>query len=145
MEHRTGVLAIGALYVVGLMLLVFTPISWVLSELTLRLYIVSAYDLHLPWLLPEHFGYLLNVLLFVPFGALVVLIARWPWWVAALVATAASAAIEVVQYLPVLHRQATLADVISNGLGGLLGAVLAHLVVRRDDQRTTSTPDMRTP
>jgi len=82
-----------------------------------------------------------NVLLFVPFGALVVLIARWPWWAAALVATAASAAIEVVQYLPVLHRQATLADVICNGLGALLGAVLAHLVVRRDDQHATSTPD----
>jgi glycopeptide antibiotics resistance protein len=127
MEHRTGVLAIGALYAVGLMLLAFTPISWVLSELTLKLYIVGAYELHLGWVLPEHYGYLLNVLLFVPFGALVVLIVRWPWWAAALVATAASAAIEVVQYLPVLHRQATLADVICNGLGALLGAVLAHI------------------
>src|SRR6478672_1658982 len=107
----------------------------------LRLFAVGAYDLHQRWLLPEDVGYLLNVLLFVPFGALVVLIARWPWWAAALVATAASAAIEVVQYLPVLHRQATLADVICNGLGGLLGAVLAHLVVapRDRDQRTSRT------
>ena len=141
MKHRTGVLAIGALYVVGLMLLAFTPISWVLSELTLKLYIVGAYELHLGWVLPDYYGYMLNVLLFVPFGALVVLIARWPWWAAALVATAASAAIEVVQYLPVLHRQATLADVICNGLGALLGAVLAHLAVPPDDQHATSTPN----
>ncbi len=109
----------------------FTPISWVLNRLTLRLYVVGAYELHRAGCCPTTYGYLLNVLLFVPFGALVVLIARWPWWAAALVATAASAAIEVVQYLPVLHRQATLADVICNGLGGLLGAMAAALVLQR--------------
>ena len=70
----------GVTYVVVLLLLVMTPISWVLNRLTVRLYVVGAYDLHQRWLLPEHVGYLLNVLLFVPFGALVVLIARWPWW-----------------------------------------------------------------
>ena len=120
----------GVTYVVVLLLLVMTPISWVLNRLTVRLYVVGAYDLHQRWLLPEHVGYLLNVLLFVPFGALVVLIARWPWWEAALVATGVSAAIEVVQYLPVLHRDATIADVICNGLGGLLGAVAAAAVLQ---------------
>jgi glycopeptide antibiotics resistance protein len=122
-------------YVVVLLLLVMTPISWVLNRLTVRLYVVGAYDLHQRWLLPEDVGYLLNVLLFVPFGALVVLIARWPWWEAALVATAASAAIEVVQYLPVLDREATLADVVCNGLGGLLGAMAAAFVVQRRKYR----------
>ena len=101
----------------------------------MRLYVVGAYDLHQRWLLPEDVGYLLNVLLFVPFGALVVLIARWPWWEAALMATAASAAIEVVQYLPVLHREATLADVICNGLGALLGAMAAAFVLQRRKYR----------
>jgi len=122
-------------YVVVLLLLVMTPISWVLNRLTVRLYVVGAYDLHQRWLLPEDVGYLLNVLLFVPFGALVVLIARWPWWAAALVATAASAAIEIVQYLPVLHREATLADVVCNGLGGLLGAMAAAFVLQRRKYR----------
>ena len=121
----------GVTYVVVLLLLVMTPISWVLNRLTVRLYVVGAYDLHQRWLLPEHVGYLLNVLLFVPFGALVVLIARWPWWEAALVATALSAAIEIVQYLPVLGREATLVDVVCNALGGLLGAMAAALVLQR--------------
>ena len=121
----------GVTYVVVLLLLVMTPISWVLNRLTVRLYVVGAYDLHQRWLLPEHVGYLLNVLLFVPFGALVVLIARWPWWEAALVATAVSAAIEIVQYLPVLGREATLVDVVCNALGGLLGAMAAALVLQR--------------
>jgi glycopeptide antibiotics resistance protein len=135
MTRRRLRLVAGLTYVVVLLLLVMTPISWVLNRLTVRLYVVGAYDLHQRWLLPEHVGYLLNVLLFVPFGALVVLIARWPWWEAALVATAASAAIEVVQYLPVLHRDATIADVVCNGLGGLLGAMAASFVLQRRKYR----------
>jgi hypothetical protein len=130
MTRRRLRLIAGVCYVVVLLLLVTTPISWVLNRLTVRLYVVGVYDLHQRWLLPEHVGYLLNVLLFVPFGALVVLIARWPWWEAALVATGVSAAIEVVQYLPVLHREATIADVICNGLGGLLGAMAATAVLQ---------------
>jgi glycopeptide antibiotics resistance protein len=122
-------------YVVVLLLLVMTPISRVLNRLTVRLYVVGAYDLHQRWLLPEDVGYLLTVLLFVPFGAMVVLIARWPWWEAALVATAASAAIEVVQYLPVLDREATFADVVCNGLGALLGALAAAFVLQRRKYR----------
>jgi|SRR6188768_1184499 len=131
MTRRRLRLVAGVTYVVVLLLLVMTPISWVLNRLTVRLYVVGAYDLHQRWLLPEHVGYLLNVLLFVPFGALVVLIARWPWWEAALVATAVSAAIEIVQYLPVLGREATLVDVVCNALGGLLGAMAAALVLQR--------------
>jgi VanZ family protein len=135
MTRRRLRLVAGVTYVVVLLLLVMTPISWVLNRLTVRLYVVGAYDLHQRWLLPEDVGYLLNVLLFVPFGALIVLIARWPWWEAALVATAASAAIEVVQYVPVLDREATIADVVCNGLGGLLGAMAAAFVLQRRKYR----------
>ncbi len=135
MTRRRLALITGAAYVVVLLLLVLTPISWVLNRLTVRLYVVGTYDLHQRWLLPEHVGYLLNVLLFVPFGALVVLIARWPWWEATLVATAVSAAIEVVQYLPVLDREATFADVLSNGLGALIGAVAAALIRQNHRKR----------
>lgn len=135
MTRRRLRLVAGVTYVVVLLLLVMTPISWVLNRLTVRLYVVGAYDLHQRWLLPEDVGYLLNVLLFLPFGALIVLIARWPWWEAALVATAVSAAIEVVQYLPVLDREATIADVVCNGLGGLLGAMAAAFVLQRRKYR----------
>ncbi len=135
MTRRRLRLVAGVTYVVVLLLLVTTPISWVLNRLTVRLYVVGFYDLHQHWLLPEHVGFLLNVLLFVPFGALVVLIARWPWWEAALLATGVSAAIEVVQYLPVLDREATLADVVCNGLGGLLGAMAAAFVLQRRKYR----------
>lgn len=135
MTRRRLRLVAAVTYVAVLLLLVMTPISWVLNRLTVRLYVVGAYDLHQRWLLPEDVGYLLNVLLFLPFGALVVLIARWPWWEAALVATAASAAIELVQYLPVLDREATIADVVCNGLGGLLGAMAASFVLQRRTYR----------
>jgi glycopeptide antibiotics resistance protein len=135
MTRRRLRLVAGVTYVVVLLLLVTTPISWVLNRLTVRLYVVGFYDLHQHWLLPEHVGFLLNVLLFVPFGALVVLIARWPWWEAALLATGVSAAIEVVQYMPVLHRDASFADVICNGLGALLGAMAAAAVAQRRKYR----------
>jgi glycopeptide antibiotics resistance protein len=138
MTRRRLALITGVSYVVVLLLLVLTPISWVLNRLTVRLYVIGSYDLHQRWLLPEHVGYLLNVLLFVPFGALVVLIARWPWWEATLIATAVSAAIEVVQYLPVLDREATFADVVSNGLGALVGAVGAALI--RQNHRKRHVP-----
>jgi VanZ family protein len=58
------------------------------------------------------------------------------------VAVLGSSAIELVQVIPVLHRDASLVDVVSNGLGGLIGALLAHHVVRRRgtrDRRPTST------
>ncbi len=135
MTRRRLRLIAAVTYVAVLLLLVLTPISWLLNRLTVKVYVVGSYDLHQRWLLPEHVGYLLNVLLFVPFGALVVLIARRPWWQATLVATAVSAAIEVVQFLPVLHREATVADVVSNGLGALLGAVGAALIRQNHRKR----------
>jgi glycopeptide antibiotics resistance protein len=81
--------------------------------------------------LPEHFGYLLNVRLFVPVGMIVVLVVRRPWWQAALVAVAGSAAVELVQLVPALHRDASLSDVVTNGVGGLLGAGIAGALARR--------------
>ena len=140
MRHRTAVLAIGALYAVGLLLLVFTPISHQLHGLTVRLYVFWTYTLHLGWgVRPETFGFVLNVLLFVPLGILVVLLLRVRWWEAALVAVLVSCGIELVQAIPALHRETSLADVLSNGIGGLLGALLARVVVRRPTRPTTTT------
>jgi glycopeptide antibiotics resistance protein len=89
-------------------------------------------DLRLPGgVLPEDFGELLNVVLFVPLGVLLVLVLRRSWLEAALVAVAVSAVLEVVQLVPALHREATLGDVLTNGLGALVGATIATVVRRR--------------
>ncbi|WP_158604493.1 VanZ family protein [Nocardioides mangrovicus] len=117
--------AIAALYAVGLALLVFSPIGGALNELTVRLYVLWVYRLHgNPAVTPDWFGAGLNVVLFVPLGVLVVLLVRWPWWAATLLAVWVSAGIELVQVIPVLHRVASLEDVITNTTGGFAGALI---------------------
>jgi glycopeptide antibiotics resistance protein len=124
--RRRVALLISAAYLAGLALLVVTPISTLLDRLTVRLYVIYRADLRLPGnVLPEDFGEVLNVLLFVPLGVLLVLVLRRSWLEAALVAVALSGALELVQLVPALHREATLGDVLTNGLGGLIGAGVA--------------------
>lgn len=114
-----------AVYVLAMAAVVFSPIQWWLNRLTVRIYVIVRYDLHGPdWVLPETVGAALNVLLFVPLGALLVALWRVPWPVAALAAVIVSAGIELAQGLPLLARQPSLVDVAANGLGGLLGALL---------------------
>lgn len=115
---------IGASYAVALLLLTLGPLGWWLNRLTVRIYVVVRYDLGLTWLPlePEHVGFVLNVLLFVPVGALLTLALRGRWRAAAGVAVALSAGIEVIQLLPALDRTAEWLDVVANGVGGLIGA-----------------------
>jgi glycopeptide antibiotics resistance protein len=71
-----------------------------------------------------------NVLLFVPLGALVVLLLgprRWPW--AIVVGIAASGLIELAQGLFLSSRVSSLQDVVANGSGALLGAILTVAVL----------------
>jgi glycopeptide antibiotics resistance protein len=79
--------------------------------------------------LPEHYGWLLNVVLFVPVGVALCLLVRRPWWQTTLVATAASALVELAQ-ATLVERVGSVSDVVANGLGALLGA-LAITGVRR--------------
>jgi glycopeptide antibiotics resistance protein len=131
MTRRTALL-LSAAYGGWLMVLVLTPISPVLNDLTVRLYMIYRYDLSLPGnVLPQDFGYLLNVLLFIPVGWIVVLVVRRSFGVAVLFAVLVSMAIELVQLVPALHRDATLSDVITNALGGLIGAGVAGYVRKR--------------
>ena len=126
-----AVAVITLLYGVTLAAVVFTPIAWRLNRLTVRLYVWWLYRLRLPGHpTPEDFGFALNVLLFVPLGLLLVLLLRRAW-LALLVALAISCAIELVQLWPALHRQAEISDLVSNGVGALLGCILAVLVRRR--------------
>lgn len=67
-----------------------------------------------------------NVLLFVPLGALVAwIIGRGYWWVGAAAGLLTSCAIELAQFLFLPDRYPTVADVLANALGALLGALLA--------------------
>ena len=123
-------LALG--YVLALAVLVGGPWGWALNRLTVACYVQFRYDWPIApdWVLPEHYGVLLNVLLFVPLGALFVLLSRRPWWLGTVVAAAASGTIEAVQWLW-LDRQGTWSDVAANTLGAAIGALAVSLLARR--------------
>jgi glycopeptide antibiotics resistance protein len=113
------------------LVLLLGPWGRALNRLTVRFYVFFRY--HLPiapdWALPEHYGWLLNVVLFVPVGVALCLLVRRPWWQTTLVATAASALVELAQ-ATLVERVGSVSDVVANGLGALLGA-LAITGVRR--------------
>lgn len=84
---------------------------------------------------PGWFGYdtvesLSNVVFFVPLGLLVVLLAgaRW-WWAGAAAGLVVSACIETGQALFLPARTASIEDVLANGLGAVLGAVVGVLAL----------------
>lgn len=134
--RRRTAWVLAALYLGALAAVVFSPIQWWLNRLTVKIYVIVVYDLHGPtWLRPEHVGALLNVVLFVPFGVLLVWLVRTRWWVATALAVATSCGIELLQALPQLQRQPSLTDVVTNGLGALLGGVLARAVDARASAR----------
>jgi glycopeptide antibiotics resistance protein len=70
-----------------------------------------------------------NIILFVPMGFLLTLVFRHPWYGASL-AVVLSVVAELAQIV-IPNRQATLRDVISNGIGAAVGALLAWLFVLR--------------
>jgi VanZ like protein len=123
-------------YALFLALLVIGPWGSLLNRLTVRLYTFFRYD----WpvapdaALPEHYGYLLNVVLFVPLGVLLVVVLRWAWWWATCAGALASAVVEVVQGLW-LDRLGDWRDVVANGLGALVGAVAASVLSPRARRR----------
>ena len=127
--RRRGVLtAVVAAYLVGLLVLVASPWGWELNRLTVALYVRlrNEWSIAPDWVSPEHFGVLLNVVLFVPLGALAVLVTGRPWWWVTAAAALASVAIELAQgrWLP---RDGSSGDVIANTVGALVGALAVTL------------------
>lgn len=118
-------------YGVALVVIVAAPFGWALNRLTVALYVQFRYDWPLApdWAGPEHYGFLLNILLFVPLGALAVATTRRPWWLVTLAAALASTAIEVAQAL-FLTRLGDVHDVVANTVGALVGAVAVSLLAR---------------
>lgn len=127
--RRRGVLAAGvAIYLLGLLVLVMSPWGWELNRLTVALYVQLRYDWPIApgWVSPEHYGVLLNVVLFVPLGALAVLVTGRPWWWVAAGAALGSLAIELVQWRW-LERDGASEDVVANTLGAVIGALAVTL------------------
>lgn len=130
---RGGTAAVvGAGYALALAGLTLTPIGRVLNRLTVRLYLFGLYDLGLPRaVLPEHYGYLLNVVLFVPFGLLLLLVLRRSWASTVALGAAVSASVELVQLIPWLGRDMSIGDVLTNVLGTAVGATIGAVLRRR--------------
>lgn len=116
---------------VALAVLLLGPWGRQLNRLTVRLYVFFRSDIPIApdWALPEHYGALLNVLLFVPVGMALALLTRWSWWRIALIATLGSAIVEVAQ-ATIVDRDSSVVDVVTNGVGALLGAAVV-IGVRR--------------
>lgn len=83
----------------------------------------------------------LNVLLFVPFGALVLgLWPSWRWWAVVGAGGVLSAAIELSQRWFFTWRSEQLSDVIKNTLGAAIGWAIAAAVIRRLSRLGVSWP-----
>lgn len=90
------------------------------------------------WIGYTHIEVLANVLMFVPLGFLAALdLPRRDWWLAAVLAPAFSAALETAQAVFLSARVPSASDVVANGVGGAIGAVislLARMLVHRRDR-----------
>ncbi len=127
-----------ALYGVAVAIVVFTPVSY--SGVVHRLARAVALIPGMNFFGSGWIEFVANVALFVPLGFLLTVLVRRPV-VGAAIGVAISVCIELIQIV-IPDRQATVRDVISNGIGALIGALVAWvLVVRRRRRRpeTTST------
>jgi glycopeptide antibiotics resistance protein len=123
-----------ALYAVAVAFVVFTPVSY--SGVVHRL--ASLVEL-LPGM--TFFGsgwieFVANIVLFIPLGFFLTLLLRRPA-IGAAIGIGISVCVELIQIV-IPHRQATVRDVISNGIGAATGALIAWLVVRRRQRRDGS-------
>lgn len=118
-------------YVAALVVVVAGPWGHALNRLTIRCYLFfrTTWPIAPDWARPEHYGLLLNVVLFVPLGAGLALLTSWSWWRVALAAAAASTVVELLQL--VLPRDPDPLDVVTNTLGALVGALAVSAFVRR--------------
>ncbi len=88
------------------------------------------------WISPGMVEFAWNIAMFVPLTFLgSVLLPRLGWRRWTLLALLGSSLIELTQLVALPDRSATLRDVASNTIGGLLGALAAHTLARRQEQQ----------
>ena len=136
-RRRRWVLAVAAVYAVGLAFVLFWPVHvdgegglievhWLVGALA-----VSGVPIGLRYALVESF---LNMVLFFPLGALWVASFRWPRprsiATAAALGLGVSVVAEAVQLYFLPERTVDVRDVISNTAGAALGALTAVLLAR---------------
>lgn len=139
---RRGPAGLAALCGVALLLVVGWPDAWAVNRAMVSVYLVGLHAGIPPSVTPEHWGALLNVVLFVPATALVLLaLPRLRWWWVLAAAVAGSVLIEVAQGLSGL-RQADPVDVLTNTLGAALGCVLGLCLRRRYEGRDRARRDV---
>jgi hypothetical protein len=126
---RVAALAVAVAVVLGVVLL--WPDGGVVNRAVVRLYVVLLEAGMPASVTPDVYAVVLNVALFVPLGWLGVSLLRWPPARVVLGLAAFSAAIELVQALPAVRRDASVGDLLCNTLGAAIGVAGASLVRRR--------------
>ncbi|HET6968357.1 MAG TPA: VanZ family protein [Ornithinibacter sp.] len=133
-----GAAAVSVVLVAALAGLLLWPDGEAVRRLLLDVYLVGLRHGVPPRVGPEVYAAALNVLVFVPLGWIGVALLRRGVVTVAGGLLLLSATVEAVQALPVLGRVPSVLDVACNAAGGLVGAVLASVVVGRgrDDEDT---------
>lgn len=95
--------------------------------------LLSAITRAVPWLTYARIEFTANILLFVPFGALaMLLLPRIRWWYALAAALLFSTTAELLQMLAT-DRTSSLQDVVANTLGAAIGILALALAKRKAD------------
>lgn len=103
---------------------------------SLKKFLAQAHDDGLPrWFSFGKVEFASNVLMFIPIGLFGALALTGRRWLIVPATIAASATIEIVQALTLPGRVGTVRDVISNGLGAIIGYLIACWVLRAVDHR----------
>ncbi|SDQ41438.1 VanZ like family protein [Curtobacterium sp. UNCCL20] len=130
MFRKLLLLALTAAYAWVIWRMTLTPQVFTSAQNSLVLHAI-AWVQQLPhgtWFTYERTEFLANIAMFVPVGMLAALWLPRRWWfLGAVVGVALSAGIEVAQAVYLPARVADPRDVLSNGLGGLLGATVVGL------------------
>lgn len=140
--HHRLALWVAAVYVAALALVVFwpTPVDRGIDPALIRM-LTRLHEHGWPnWIDYDFVQNLANVLMFVPFGFLVVLlVGRRRWWLGIVLGFIGSCAIELAQHFFLPARFATIADVVANTAGAAIGALLGVvIIVSRPRSRTTA-------
>ena len=126
------------IYLVALAFIAFWPVPVDRGAYDALLAVIDWLQVHgAPgWLRYSLVEFVANIVLFVPVGLFVMIMAgRRGWWLAVLAGFAASCTIELGQLIFLPDRFATLADVLANTVGAAVGAVLGLVLLRRGRAR----------
>lgn len=99
------------------------------------------------WVSFNDLEFLANVLMFVPIGIFLVLLFGRRWWTLAIILGVLSSCwIELAQYLWLPERVADPRDVLANGIGTVIGVILAEMITwpaakrNREAHRASAVP-----